>query len=64
MKTKPSDDDLVCQNLSPSICEYTSIPRTTKLVAQSNVVTDNSNYQVKTYCSMKPTTIECVLAEP
>jgi hypothetical protein len=64
MKTKPSDDDLVCQNQSPSICEYTSIRRTTKLVAQSNFVTVNSNYQDNTKWSMKPTSIECVLVEP
>jgi hypothetical protein len=64
MKTKPSDDDLVCQNLSPSICEYTSIRTRTKLVAHSIVLTVNSNNQNNTNWSMKPTSMECVLALP
>jgi hypothetical protein len=64
MKTKPSADDLVCQNQSPSICEYTSICTTTKLVAHSIVLTVNSNNQDNTKWSMKPTSMECVLALP
>jgi hypothetical protein len=64
MKTKPSDDDLVCENQSPSICEYTSIRTTTKLVAQSIFVTVNSNNKDNTKWSMKPTSMECVLAIP